>query len=107
MDWKEIYKEKIVTADEAMQHIQRGDLIIPGDFGAEPVYLMEHMTKRAGTLGNVKVMHGGNIGPEPHLLSESKEFVDFECLCAVRTLSPATSMDGPTSLRPSKSLMSR
>ena len=83
MDWKEIYKEKIVTADEAMQHIQRGDLIIPGDFGAEPVYLMEHMTKRAGTLGNVKVMHGGNIGPEPHLLSESKEFVDFECLCAV------------------------
>ena len=83
MNWKEIYREKIVTADEAMQHIQRGDLIIPGDFGAEPVYLMEHMTKRAGALGNVKVMHGGNIGPEPHLMSESKEFVDFECLCAV------------------------
>lgn len=83
MSWREKYSEKIVSVQEAMKQIKTGDMIIPGDFGAEPVYLMQAMTQRAKELGGIRVSHGGNIGPEPHLDEEMKDKIHFECLCAV------------------------
>ena len=83
MNWKEKYKDRIVSVDDAMQHIKNNDLIIPGDFGGEPVFLMEAMVKRAEQVGTVRVIHGGNIGPEPHLQAGMEQHVKFNCLCAV------------------------
>lgn len=83
MNWKEAYAAKIVSAEEAMSHIKTGDLVIPGDFCAEPVYLMQKLTERAMELDGIRVSHGGNVGPEPHLDPGMEKYIDFNCLCAV------------------------
>ncbi|MDO4648067.1 MAG: acetyl-CoA hydrolase/transferase C-terminal domain-containing protein [Eubacteriales bacterium] len=85
MSWREAYKEKIVSVEEAMEHIKEGDLIIPGDFCAEPVYLIDAMTKRAQEIGGkgIRIAHGGSVGPEPHLEPGMEKYIHFTCLCAV------------------------
>ncbi len=83
MDWRDIYKDKIVTAQEAMKCLKTGDMVIPADFAAEPVHLLEAMTERAKELDGIFVSHGGNVGPEPHLDEEMAEKIRFQCLCAV------------------------
>jgi len=83
MNWKEAYKKKIVTAEEAMRVVKTGDRVVPGDFCAEPVHLIEALVKRAKELNGIEVAHGGNIGPEPHLDPGMEKYIHFNCLCAV------------------------
>lgn len=85
MDWKEKYQEKIVTVEEAMSHMKDGDMIVPGDFCAEPVYLIDAMTKRAKELTGegIYIAHGGSVGPEPHLDPGMESYIHFHCMCAV------------------------
>lgn len=83
MDWKERYADKIVPVEQAMKVIRDEDTVIPGDFCAEPVYLLEAMTKRAQELTRIHILHGGNIGPEPHLAPGMEKHIQFSCLCAV------------------------
>lgn len=84
MNWREKYKDKIVSAEEAMKSVRGGDLVVPGDFCAEAVYLMEALTKRAQELDErIRVVHGGNLGPEPHLELGMERYIDFTCLYAV------------------------
>ena len=79
MNWKEKYQEKIVSVEEAMSHVKDGDMIVPGDFCAEPVYLIDTMTKRAKELTGegIYIAHGGSVGPEPHLETEVKDQIHF------------------------------
>jgi len=83
MDWKEKYADKIVTVEEAMSHIQPGDLVVPADFCAEPCYLMQGLADAAPKLGGIRVSHGGNVGPQPHVAPGMEKYIDFDCLCAV------------------------
>lgn len=83
MNWMQLFEHKIVTAEEAMRHVKTGDRIVPGDFCAEPVHLLDALVRRAKELDGIEVMHGGNIGPEPHLDPGMEEFIHFNCLCAV------------------------
>lgn len=83
MDWKEKFKDKIVTAQEAMQHVKTGDRVVPGDFCAEPVHLLDVLALRAKELGGIEIVTGGSIGPEPHLDPGMEQYVHFNCLCAV------------------------
>ena len=48
MDWKDIYKSKVVSAAEALSHIQSGDMIVPGHAAAEPKYLMQQLCDLRG-----------------------------------------------------------
>ena len=83
MDWKEKYADKIVSADEAVSHIKGGELVVPADFCAEPCHLMQALADNAEKIGGVRVSHGGNVGPEPHIAPGMERFIDFDCLCAV------------------------
>ncbi len=83
MDWKKEYSGKIVTAAEALSHVKTGDRVVPGDFCAEPIHLMDALAERAKELGGIEVVHGGNIGPEPHLEPGMEAYIHFNCLCAV------------------------
>ena len=83
MNWKQKYAHKIMPVDEAMRHIRAGENIIPGDFCAEPEYLLHGLVNNAGDIGGVRVTHGGNVGSEPHLAPEMKDLIHFNCLCAV------------------------
>ena len=83
MDWKKRYADRIVSAKEAINHIQPGDMVVPADFCAEPVHLMQTLADEAPHLGGIRVSHGGNVGPEPHIDPGMERYVEFDCLCAV------------------------
>lgn len=59
MNWKEIYKDKLCTADEAVGHIKSGDRVVVAHACAEPVILTDAMVANAEKYGyeNVEVLH--------------------------------------------------
>lgn len=63
MNWREQYRDKIVTAAEAVSHICSGDKIIYGDWLGEPPALVSALIDRAGELENVEIIHGMSPGP--------------------------------------------
>ena len=73
MNWKEKYKDKIFTADEAVKHISSGDKIIFGDWVGEPPALVTALMQRADELKDVCIIHGMSPGPNAYLLPEYKE----------------------------------
>lgn len=62
MDWKEYYRSRVVTAEEAVSHIKSGDFVVPSHAASEPEYLFDALLKRSGELKNVRIWQGLNIG---------------------------------------------
>jgi len=54
MNWREKYKDKIVSADEAVKVIRSGDKVIV-NLGGEPRHCLEALARRAGEIRNVKL----------------------------------------------------
>ena len=46
-DWKSIYQERTVTAEEAVARIKSGDRVVIGHAVGEPSYLLEVMVEHA------------------------------------------------------------
>lgn len=67
MDWKETYKNKIVTAEQAVSHVQSGDKIIFGDWIGEPPALVRALCARAPELEGVEIIHGMSPGPHEYM----------------------------------------
>ena len=59
MNWKEVYKQKICTAKEAVSHIHSGERVVVAHACAEPVVLTDAMTAAAAEYGwkDVEVVH--------------------------------------------------
>lgn len=57
LNWQEHYKSRIVTAEEAVKHIESGDRVVLGHACGEPQVLPEAMVKRYQDLHNVEVVH--------------------------------------------------
>lgn len=55
MGYYEMYKQKLVTADEAVKAIKSGDWVDYGQFGGQVVALDEALAKRKNELSNVKI----------------------------------------------------
>lgn len=72
MDWKDIYRSKIFTPDEAVKHVKSGDKIIFGDWVSEPPALVEALMKRGCELKNVEIIHGMSPGPNTYVEPEYK-----------------------------------
>ncbi|MFZ5946104.1 MAG: acetyl-CoA hydrolase/transferase family protein [Bacillota bacterium] len=62
MNWKEIYRNRLVTADEAVKQIKNGDHVAIHHACAEPRTLIEELVKRSD-LKNVAVSHMAAMGP--------------------------------------------
>jgi len=54
MNWKDIYKQKLTTADEAVTHIKSGDSVIIGHAAGEPTALLNAMVKNADRYKGVR-----------------------------------------------------
>ena len=67
MGWREQCKDKIVTAAEAVSHIQSGDKVMFADWIGEPPALVEALVARGGELENVEIIHGMSPGPQEYL----------------------------------------
>lgn len=65
MDWKEIYKQKLTTADEAVKHIKSGDRVVIGHATGEPTALLEAMVRNADQYENVETVELVNKGGAP------------------------------------------
>ena len=48
MEWQEIYKSKLVSAEEAVKQVKSGDMVVPGHNCAEPRYLMKVLCETRG-----------------------------------------------------------
>ena len=53
MDWKKIYQERLVSAEEALSHVKSGDHVALGHALAEPTYLLEEMVRLKDNYKNV------------------------------------------------------
>lgn len=70
MDWKRIYREKLVTAEEAVDKVKSGDYVVPSHAAAEPQYLMRKLLERKNELQDVKIVQGLNQGSAPYAQPE-------------------------------------
>ena len=67
MEWQEIYKSKLVSAEEAVKQVKSGDMVVPGHNCAEPRYLMKVLCETRGMeLENVGILQGLNVGEAPY-----------------------------------------
>lgn len=62
MEWKELYKQKITTADEAVKHIKSGDRVVVGHAVGEPVTLTDALVKNKDRYENVEIVHMVSMG---------------------------------------------
>ena len=58
MSWKEKYRDKIVSAKEAISYVQPGDTIQSTMFSSIPYALFKEMTKQSDRLTNVNIYMG-------------------------------------------------
>ncbi len=56
-NWKSKYNDRIVTAEEAVQHINSGDRVVVGHCCGEPLTIVEAMVQRHAELKNVEIFH--------------------------------------------------
>ncbi|MCY6960661.1 acetyl-CoA hydrolase/transferase family protein [Clostridium brassicae] len=57
MDWKEIYENKITTAEKAVSHIKSGDRVVIGHACGEPQGLINAMVANKNSYSNVEIVH--------------------------------------------------
>lgn len=67
MDWKETYRDRIVSAAEAVKCVKSGDTVVLQQAAGTATYLMDALTDRAGELENVKVI-AHNLWEVPRFL---------------------------------------
>jgi len=77
MDWKELYKSKLKTAEEAVKVIKSGDRVVLHHAGSEPAYLVEAMAKNAASLENVEVVQWVALTPSSYSKPEMKGHFRF------------------------------
>ena len=76
MDWKEYYKSRVVTAEEALSQIRDGEMVMPSHAAAEPKYLTYKMVEMKDRFHNVGILQGLNIGDAPYAAEDCyKHFV--------------------------------
>lgn len=57
MDWKTLYKQKLVTADEAVRHITSGNRVVTAHATGESTLLTEAMVRNRSCYENVEIVH--------------------------------------------------
>lgn len=77
MNWREIYKSRLCTADEAVKSIKSGDRVALAHSVAEPPVLVEAMVKNAESYENVEVCHMVTLGKGEYSKPEMKDHFRF------------------------------
>ena len=57
MDWKTLYQQRTMTAEEAVSCIKSGDRVVVQHAVAEPSYLLDAMVANADAYENVEIVH--------------------------------------------------
>jgi len=62
-NWRNVYQDKIVTAEQALQIVKSGNRVVTGHACGEPPTLVEALIARAPELQNVEIVHMVAMGP--------------------------------------------
>ncbi|MCD6339167.1 MAG: 4-hydroxybutyrate CoA-transferase, partial [Verrucomicrobia bacterium] len=65
-NWQEKYKSMIVSPDEAVKRIRPGQRIFVGTGCAEPLQLVQALTRRATELPDTEIIHLLTFGDAPY-----------------------------------------
>ena len=57
MDWKDIYRSRLTSADEAVKHIKPGNRVVTGHATGEPTHLIDAMVRNSEAYENVEIIH--------------------------------------------------
>lgn len=57
MSWKEHYRSRLTTAEEAVTHIESGDRVVLGHAAGEPTWLTDAMVRNAAAYRGVEIDH--------------------------------------------------
>lgn len=57
MNWKDTYRSRLTTAEEAVAHIKSGDRVVLGHAAGEPLHLTQAMVRNAAAYSNVEIAH--------------------------------------------------
>lgn len=79
-NWREYYKDKIVTADEAVKAVKSGDKIVAQQTHMTAAGLLDALVRRAPELRDVEIFASTNIGRETFLLPEYKDSFKYRCI---------------------------
>lgn len=82
MDWKEIYKSKLVTAEEAISSIKDNDKVVTGFACGEPFGIERAMIDNYEKFNNVEIINMLTLGDSPWLRSNMKGHFVLNCLFA-------------------------
>ena len=94
MSWKETYRSRQATAEEATAYIKSGDRVIVGHACGEPSYLLDVMVQLAEDYRDVEIVHMVAMGsantasPRMRRISATTPFLP-EATAATRSLRDA------------------
>nr|WP_272507378.1 acetyl-CoA hydrolase/transferase C-terminal domain-containing protein [Clostridium aestuarii] len=73
VNWKDLYKSKVVDAKEAVSHIKSGDRVVVGHACAEPVTLIEAMVENRENYSDVEIVHMVAMGGSEYVKPEMEK----------------------------------
>ena len=78
MSWQAEYKSKLRTAEEAVQNIKSGDIVVLGHCVSEPVALVRAMVANASAYKGVRIQQLLSVSEAPYAAEDMKEHFRFE-----------------------------
>jgi 4-hydroxybutyrate CoA-transferase len=94
MSWKDIYRERLTTADEAVKHIKSGDRVVIGHAAGEPTAVINAMVRNADQYKDVETLQMVCKGEAPYCRPEMKEhFRNNSLFVTTHTMQQAAAED--------------
>lgn len=78
MDWKKLYEERKMTADEAVRLIRSGDTVVLAHCVAEPVSVVDAMVVAKENYSDITVSHMVSLGKGDYAKEENSDVFRYE-----------------------------
>ncbi|MDU7338100.1 MAG: acetyl-CoA hydrolase/transferase C-terminal domain-containing protein [Clostridium sp.] len=70
MDWKDLYAQRKVSAEEAVSHVRSGDRVVTPNAAGAPITLIDALVARKDELKNVEIAHMVPLAKAPYAAPE-------------------------------------
>ncbi len=85
MNWQDVYRQKLTTAEEAVTHIKSGDRVVVGHACGSPETLIRAMVENKQAYRDVEIVHMVSMGPSEYCLPENSGHFIHNSLFAGQT----------------------
>lgn len=70
MNWKDLYAQRKVSAEEAVSHVRSGDRVVTPNAAGAPIHLIDALVARKDELKNVEIAHMVPLAKAPYAAPE-------------------------------------